>query len=610
MDPSVHSGGSEIHMAAPPGSVWPTSWRALWAFTNRPRPFEPRAVRLACSILLLAYCAIAVVRHDPSQPWLFLARAVVCAYAGAGVLAAPSLTWRGLRTYLAGLGFLLPAASWAVANASGDHLSDMQLTALVTFIPLAFMVSGTDLVVVGGGLFLLHASLLVLTPPTDAPLATATVLLLGSTVAGAIFGLVMIVTRAGLRDSTIWWQRVSERERLLREFAEVTARSLRSEGMLDGFAERMLAAFGSGRCAIVLNDHDECMRVVATAGFEPARAEAIAAARFGDLLVPKVRALIEHGAPVVRERLDGAERHAMEERWGGAIDAGSFVALPLMIKDVAAGIVVLSAPEPRTFAEADVRLWEAMAHQIGVALANRRLFERLETALQAKSEFLNTMSHELRSPLHVIIGYAGMLLETESEQGLCDTVERMRGSAFELLRLVEESMAAARLEGSSITLRAEEFSLADLATEIAENVRALPEAKRSAPVTWQAAPDLSTARLDRLKVKEIVQNLVSNALKFSPDGGVCVRFGRTSDAVQIAVEDRGPGIPEEAQARIFEMFERLESPNGTRVPGVGLGLYIVRQLVQLMGGTIQLESRPREGARFTVHLPLTLDTAA
>jgi len=171
-------------------------------------------------------------------------------------------------------------------------------------------------------------------------------------------------------------------------------------------------------------------------------------------------------------------------------------------------------------------------------------------------------------------------------------------------------MTAAQLEAGRLVLRADEFSAEELVADLAESVRALPEAQDGTSVRWEAAADLPRLRLDRLKVKEIVTNLVSNALKFTPRGEVRVRVGREADALSVAVEDTGLGIPPEAHARIFEMFERVEAADAVRPPGVGLGLYIVNRLVRLMGGTIEVESAPRRGSRFTVRLPLQLGGAA
>ncbi|HJQ82540.1 MAG TPA: ATP-binding protein, partial [Candidatus Binatia bacterium] len=144
------------------------------------------------------------------------------------------------------------------------------------------------------------------------------------------------------------------------------------------------------------------------------------------------------------------------------------------------------------------------------------------------------------------------------------------------------------------------------ARDLAESVAALPEASRGVDVRWDVAGNLPPVRLDRLKVKEIVQNLVSNALKFTRAGEVKVSLGSDGERLRITVRDTGIGIPAEAQARIFDMFERVEPANGG-APGVGLGLYIVNRLVELMRGKAALESAPGNGSCFIVQLPLRLE---
>jgi len=217
------------------------------------------------------------------------------------------------------------------------------------------------------------------------------------------------------------------------------------------------------------------------------------------------------------------------------------------------------------------------------------------------------MSHELRSPLHVILGYADMLTEGRHEPAFIGT--RVRASALELMQLVDNTLAAARLDTGKLRLQPSEFRLADLVADLRESVRALPEASRGVPVRWEPVDDGSPVRLDRLRMKEIVHNLVSNALKFTERGEVVVRIAREQAQVRVDVRDTGPGIPPHARQRVFEMFERLETPGAPRVAGVGLGLYIVKGLVQMMGGTIALSSEPGRGTCFTVRLPIGGDSA-
>jgi signal transduction histidine kinase len=236
--------------------------------------------------------------------------------------------------------------------------------------------------------------------------------------------------------------------------------------------------------------------------------------------------------------------------------------------------------------------------------------ERERAALRAKSEFLSTMSHELRSPLHVIVGYADILAD-DVPAGLQAPLVRIRHSAVDLLQLVENTMNAARIEAGKLQVQLETFEPAAVLREVEENVRALPEAKRGVPVRWHVPATLPLVHLDRLKVKEIVQNLVSNALKFTREGEVTVEAASDADGLRISVRDTGPGIAATAQARIFDMFERVEATSAThRPPGVGLGLYIVRSLVALLGGTIGVDSVLGRGTCFTVRLPAQATAAA
>jgi signal transduction histidine kinase len=268
-----------------------------------------------------------------------------------------------------------------------------------------------------------------------------------------------------------------------------------------------------------------------------------------------------------------------------------------------ASVLVMAASALLTGAATSILVlaYSARLHQS--LLWWRAACEREREALRAKSAFLSTMSHELRSPLHVIIGYAEMMsddLPAEAQP----QIGRIRASALDLLHLVENTMNAARLEAGKLAVHLEEFDPNALLQELAESVAALPEAKSGVAVHWQLDEDLPPVRLDRLKLKEIVQNLASNALKFTRQGEVSVRAAREGEELRIDVRDTGPGITQAEQTRIFEMFERVEGETDRLPPGAGLGLFIVRGLVVLMGGSIEVESTPGVGSCFTVRLPM------
>jgi signal transduction histidine kinase len=503
---------------------------------------------------------------------------------------------------------ILPLGTAYIDGVLGNDISELALTALATFVPLVFVQVGWDFVLVGAVLTVGNAVLLAWLPPPAMALRTVGIVIGGALATGTAAGLILVVFRARLAQSLVWWQEACSRERTLREFAEVTSTHLSGDGLLDEAAERFRRTLGDdGRCAIVLASPDGGFRVVAAAGFSADLARRMKQ----EALPPAVGAVladtIASRRPIVRPRLDEAERQDVAARWQHPVSARCLVALPVVVDDVVAGATILSAPTPRTITPDHELLWQAMVSAMGVAVANAQLVARLREALRAKSEFLNTMSHELRSPLHVVIGYTDMV----REEGVPDTamraLDRVRGSALELLQLVENTMNAARLEAGKVSLHVEDFAPGELASDLAESVRALPEAAHGVDVRWDVASDLPTVRLDRLKLKEIIQNLVSNALKFTAAGEVRVTMARAGDRLRIAVRDTGVGIPTEAQPRVFGMFERVEHGTGTRASGVGLGLYIVGRLTELMRGRMSLESAPGAGSCFTVELPLNVE---
>ncbi len=590
------------------GLLDPLSLRAFWQLTNRPQHVDAIAVRIACLLLLVTYVISAILRHVP-EPATLSIRAVVLAYAAVGIAFGPRFSWTTLRAYTVGMALLLPSTTAVLAVLRGNHPADLGLTALSLFAPLIFLQTAVDVLTVSAVLVVGTVAFVLTLAPSGVPVAVAGTVLGGALVTGAATALVLIAFRGRVGESTAWWREACARERALREFVELAAPHLGDDILAREFAARLRSAFGAGHCAIVLLDPGSgAARVAATAGV--AHADAAPAQASAEALAALFSAGTETGRdlgkrqPLVCEQLtaDDVRRRFAGLPW--LTVGGTLVVLPIAGDKALAGAIVLSAASPRRIEEEELLLWRAMANQVGIAVASGRLFTRLQEALGVRSEFIDTMSHELRSPLHVILGYADMLAEHKREPDF--VAARVRASALELLQLVENTLAAARLGSGKVRLQLSEFPLAQLVADLRESVGALPEAGAGVRVRWEVADELSVVRLDRLKMKEIVHNLVSNALKFTEQGEVVVRIVREGQQVRVDIEDTGSGIPHEAQARIFEMFERLET-NGPRAPGVGLGLYIVKSLVRMMGGTIALTSEPGRGSRFTVRIPMATD---
>ncbi|MBI4515716.1 MAG: GAF domain-containing protein [Deltaproteobacteria bacterium] len=250
---------------------------------------------------------------------------------------------------------------------------------------------------------------------------------------------------------------------------------------------------------------------------------------------------------------------------------------------------------------------ERIARGIGqlasLALENARLVEELERANQLKSEFVATMSHELRTPLNVMIGYTDLLGDGEFGQlggEQTEVVRRVHKSAQELLDLINATLDLSRLESGRLPLDMSDVPLAELFCAL--EAEGLAEDKPGVELVWRVDPDLPLVHTDPIKLKVVVKNLVTNAIKFTDRGTVTVDVRAQRNGVAITVSDTGIGIAAEALPVIFEAFRQADRSIAHRYGGVGLGLYIVRRLVDALGGTIEVDSEPGRGSTFCVHI--------
>jgi signal transduction histidine kinase len=261
--------------------------------------------------------------------------------------------------------------------------------------------------------------------------------------------------------------------------------------------------------------------------------------------------------------------------------------------------------EQRELAEVIDQLREVNRRLLTASLREAELASRAEAASEAKSTFLATMSHELRTPLTAILGYEELIADgifgavTDLQRA---HLRRMKNSATHLLALIDQILTLARVEAGREPVHVVEVQVDRLVEWTATIAEPLTKAKG---LTFHATCDCDglTLRTDELKVRQILLNLIGNAVKFTDRGGVTLAARPLSGRVVFEVRDSGIGISEENLDRVFSAFWQVEQRPTRKIGGSGLGLSVSRRLAHLLGGDVTAESTPGEGSVFTVTLP-------
>jgi signal transduction histidine kinase len=274
-------------------------------------------------------------------------------------------------------------------------------------------------------------------------------------------------------------------------------------------------------------------------------------------------------------------------------------------------LTFVSLGPERRYGEADLVFAEEIGRRAGLAVDNARLYRQMERAKadaeeanRAKDDFLAVLSHELRTPLNAIGGWVhllgeGTLRDPHATRAL-DTVQR---NVAVLRRLIEDLLDVSAIIAGKLTL---ETMPCELASVIEQAMESLGREAESSGVTLKA--DLEPGVIvdaDAVRLRQMLGNVLSNAIKFTPDGGlVTVALRRVDRRASIVVSDTGPGIPREALPHVFDRFSQADSSRTRRHGGLGLGLAIVKHLVELHGGAVRAENRADgRGAAVTIELP-------
>ena len=437
---------------------------------------------------------------------------------------------------------------------------------------------------------------------------------------GMITGLIVGWLVERLRGQTaIAEQRAQEAEALrdelgrradLLDAANTCARALASsldlEQAFGAFIRELRGLVPFDRTAIVLAD-DTTAQVMATAGvgadevFPPGTRRSVPGS-----MLERVRA---SGQPVYRK--DMADREHPEENQFLELGLRCRIAAPLLAGAQTIGMLSLVRKEPASFDEQEIELVTLLGRFLGATVQNihayeaeRETVDELRRLSALRADFVSLVSHELRSPMASLIGSAETLrsrwreLAPEQRESFLGLIAHETGR---LAALVEDVLDTSRIEAGTFSYS---FADVDLGALVRAAVAAAESGQDEVRVSAEVAAALPSVRGDGERLRQVLSNLIDNAVKYSPAGEeVRVMTLAQNGRVEVAVSDRGPGIPSEQQRLIFEKFGRAKLGDKTK-PGTGLGLYIARSIAEAHGGSIAVASSPGRGATFTLTLPL------
>ncbi|MBB5167259.1 GAF domain-containing protein [Mycobacterium sp. AZCC_0083] len=397
----------------------------------------------------------------------------------------------------------------------------------------------------------------------------------------------------------------------LREVGEAVGSSLDRDEVLDRIVSNAVRLTETdGGSIMEYDESDDSFQVRAVSGSSPDLVEQLRAITIRRDSTLVGRAALAHRPQEVPDlaqaELDPHLEILFRDGWR------SVLAVPMLRGDKMVGVLVIRRRSTGAFPPDMTELLQTFASQSALAIVNARLFGELQTktkeleiASQHKSDFLASMSHELRTPLNAVIGFSEVLLDRmfgEINERQDEYLHDILNSGRHLLSLLNEVLDLSKVEAGQMVLEPSTFGVDSALDYILKMVRERAT-QHAIAVTVEVGDDIGTIDADELKFKQVALNLVSNAVKFTPDGGsVSVRAYREATDLVVTVTDTGIGVPPEDQERIFESFQQGRR-GAPKEEGTGLGLTLSRRFVGLWGGRMWLESTPGVGSTFGFSVP-------
>jgi len=453
--------------------------------------------------------------------------------------------------------------------------------------------------------------------------------------------IVALLVAIGFRPLYEWLKRTTDTflfkgeylpQELMADISDVVSRTLELETVIDVLKNKIIKALRIKKIEIIILEDEEANISITRGDFLMTSKKKKALKKIVDYFKKQRDVLVlEELKRKHEENVQSNKIHSLINR---IEDLKASLIVPLMVKNKLVGIFLLSAKRSGDmFTNEDIKTLETIASQAGIAIENSRLYEemkdfsktlqkevnsqtkelrdaniRLQQLDSAKSEFISLASHQLRTPLSIIKGYVSMVIEgtwgkiTDEQK---EQLNKVYLSNERLIRLVEDLLTVSRIESGRLEFKWELISLEDMIESVVQEFSQVASKKNLYLKFIKPEKELPKIKIDSLKIRQVVQNLVDNALHYTKEGGITINLKERKNNLVFSIKDTGIGIPEKEQAVLFEKFSRGREVGKMHTEGVGLGLYLGAKMVIAHKGKIWVESEGKgKGSTFYFELPI------